>query len=77
MGEFSFGQSPHADNCDEIVIQCILDEIPKDNQPLPRWFEQSGGYIFDLITDPLDFDDFMNKTFTGFQVLQVGPNDAS
>ena len=31
MGEFSFGQKPHADNCDEIVIQCIYDEIPADS----------------------------------------------
>lgn len=78
MGEFSFGQKPHADNCDEIVIQCIYDEIPADSQPLPRWFEQQPGEnIFDLITDPVDYNDFMNKTFTGFQILAVGPNSDS
>jgi hypothetical protein len=30
MNEFSFGKSPIADNCDAIVIDCIIDENPFD-----------------------------------------------
>jgi len=42
MNEFSFGKSPIADNCDAIEIDCLIDENPFDQSPLPRWFEASG-----------------------------------
>jgi len=38
MTEFSFGLTPDSDGCDEIVINCVFDEIPEDAPPLPRWF---------------------------------------
>lgn len=30
MNEFSFGKSPVADNCNAIVIDCLIDENPFD-----------------------------------------------
>jgi len=78
MSEFSFGQKPVADNCDAIIIECIYDERPIDSQPLPRWFEAiPGAPIMDLITDPVDYNEFINTTFTGFKILAVGPNEDS
>jgi UDP-N-acetyl-D-mannosaminuronic acid transferase (WecB/TagA/CpsF family) len=64
MTEFSFGQSPIADNCPAITISCIFDEVPGEQQPLPRWFEVMGGNsIFDIVVDPVDYDKMMNHEF--------------
>ena len=62
MNEFSFGQSPTADNCDKTIINCVFDEIPSDQQPLSRWFEvDSGTPIFNIVVDPADYQDFMTR----------------
>jgi len=47
-----------------------------DAQPIPRWFEVDGGTpIFDLVVEPVDYDDLMNREFTEFEVLPVGPEN--
>ena len=76
MTEFSFGQSPIADNCPAITIGCIYDEIPEEQQPLPRWFEVMGAEsIFDIVVEPVDYDKQMNHEFDQFEVLTVAPED--
>lgn len=56
MTEFSFGGTPSSDNCDEIIITCVYDEVPQDAPPLARWFEVEGGTpLFNLVVEPIDY----------------------
>lgn len=76
MKELSFGQSPTSDTCSQVVIPCFYDEIIGNGQPLPRWFEVEGGTtLFNLIKQPINFDDFKNKDFDAAEVMGIGPGD--
>ncbi len=64
MTEYSFGLKPVADECNEISIQCIYDEIFDTKQPLTRWFEiESGTSIFDLTIEPALYASIVDKDF--------------
>ena len=64
MAEFSFGGTPDSDSCDEIIIDCVYDEVPEDAPPLARWFEVEGGSpLFSLSIAPVDYEDMMVKEF--------------
>lgn len=59
--EFGFGTTPKADQCMNIELSCIYDEVPDDNQQVPRWWEQPlGTSVFFLSRDPISDDDFVN-----------------
>ena len=74
MGMFDFGQSPTSDQCEEVVIECKYDEVPADSTPLPRWFEIAAGEtLFDLINEPVDYEDMVNREFSESEVTNVGP----
>ena len=49
MGPYSFGEKPIADNCEELAISCVYDEIFEGNNPMSRWFEVEGETsLFDI-----------------------------
>ena len=60
--ELSFGGKGHGDMCvvdpaypqsKPVEIECIVDEIPNNKQPLPRWFEaQTGAELFAISYNP-------------------------
>ena len=39
---------------------------------MPRWFEAAAGStIFDIVVNPVDYDELMNRQFNGFEILNV------
>ena len=38
MAEFTFGARPRADSCEEVLINCVYEEVFVGQQPLSRWF---------------------------------------
>ena len=78
MTEFSFGGSPSSDTCEEIIINCVYDEIPEQTTPLPRWFEVEGGTpLFSLAIEPVPYEDMMTKEFADVEMLEVGPENGA
>ena len=76
MTEFSFGQKPLSDSCEEIIIQCVYDEIPMEAPPLPRWFEVDGGTsLFSMVVEPVDYEEMMTKEFEPTEVIEIGPEN--
>lgn len=72
MTEYSFGKAPTADTCEEVVVNCVYDEVFVGQQPLPRWFEVDAGVpLFEVSTDPVRYDDLMTKDFGSIEVLAV------
>ena len=63
---FSFGDIPVSDQCENIKIECALNEIPDDATALDKWFEvEEGTKIFYITSDPFDYtyDNIQNKIF--------------
>lgn len=76
MTEFSFGGTPDSDTCEEIIIDCVYDEVPEEAPPLARWFEVDGGStLFSLTIEPVSYDDMMNSEFGDTEMLEVGPEN--
>lgn len=45
---------------------------------MSRWFEvDSGTPIFNIVVDPADYEDFMTRSFTDFDVLNVAPENGN
>ena len=41
---------------------------------MPRWFEVDGGSpLFNLVVEPIDYEDMMSKEFSDVEVIEVGP----
>ena len=61
ISEVSFGASSFGDSCVDnglgskpVEIECMVDEVLNNKQPLPRWFEsQTGAELFRISFDPL------------------------
>lgn len=78
MRAYSFGERPHADACEEVLINCVYDEIFLGQQPLPRWFEVEGGTpLFDVSVSPVVYDDLVARDFSEFEVLPVAPEEGA
>lgn len=76
MTEYSFGKAPTADTCEEVVVNCVYDEVFVGQQPLPRWFEVDAGVpIFEVSTEPVRYNDLMTKDFGSIEVLAVASPD--
>ena len=76
MTEFSFGGAPDSDSCDEIIINCVYDEVPADAPPLARWFAVDDGTpLFSLVVFPVTYEDMMEREFTDVEVIEVGPEN--
>lgn len=76
MTEYSFGKAPTADACEDVVVNCVYDEVFVGQQPLPRWFEVDAGVpIFEVSTDPVRYEDLMTKEFGAIEVLAVASPD--
>ena len=68
---------PTADTCVGIVIECILDEIPEESQPNPRWWELGGGEdaFFHLTALPIPDEIFINWDDIEDLVPVANPDD--
>ena len=76
MTEFSFGGAPDSDSCDEIIINCVYDEVPAEAPPLARWFAVDDGTpLFTLVVFPVTYEDMMAREFTEVEVIEVGPEN--
>ena len=54
----------------------MYDEVPGISTPLPRWFEIAAGEtLFNIIPEPTDFEDMINREFQDSEVIAVGPSD--
>lgn len=57
INPYSFGSSPIADDCSNIELNCIFDEISDDNPQNLRWFENGGQeQNFWISKEPQDVD---------------------
>jgi hypothetical protein len=78
MQAYSFGERPHADGCEEVLVTCVYDEVFHGQQPLPRWFEVEGGTpLFDVSVEPVSYHDLVGKAFSEFEILSVAPEEAT
>ena len=78
MEDFSFGLAPLSDICEEVVIDCIYDEIFETQLPQPRWYEVEGETpLFEVSTEPVSYYDLMTKDFSPIEVLAVGPAEGA
>ena len=76
MGMFDFGMEPTSDQCEELVIECMYDEIPAESAPLPRWFEIAAGEaLFNIGNEPVDYEDMITKEFKEAEITAVGPEE--
>ena len=63
----SFGGKSIGDACPGIELECIVDEVPNDKQPIPRWFESpTGTELFTLSASGL----------TGVEYAELDENDS-
>ena len=50
---FEFGKSPVADSCENILIECIYDEVFSNDTGTTKWFEKTSTALFYLVSSPL------------------------
>jgi hypothetical protein len=79
MHEYSFRQSPKADECMEITIEWVYDEVWGDNQEtLTRWFQiDAEESLFDFSVEPIEPDEIEEIEFDDNDVLSVASEDVS
>lgn len=75
MYEYAFRQSPNADKCSQIVVQCVYDELWNDDQQsLTRWFEIGAEEsLFDFSVLPVGANQVESKEFSDSEILSVAP----
>lgn len=72
ISSFDFGAQPSADSCSNITIECIYDEVPNNQEPLPRWWEQTfPSYVFSLSQTPLSPEDFRAGNIPGSIPVEI------
>jgi hypothetical protein len=60
ISELSVGATSVGDFCAPTTqIECMVDEVPNDKQPLPRWFEsQTGAWLFSISSNALTDEEY-------------------
>ena len=73
MHEYSFRQSPNADACEEITVECVYDEVWNDDQQsLTRWFElEAEETLFDFSVEPITAGEIESFEFEENDVLGI------